>query len=109
MANKNKGKGDNVRPIREGVEISKDPLEPVEDLVVITGLLHKLALEGRLRDLAYAGITTDINETRICGILGENFNFSLMDTLLRHLTLMHYDGIVFPHLTGIMLEGFDDE
>lgn len=94
-------KDGNVRPIRKGLEIPKgEKLAPLEDLVIITGLLHKMALNGTLRDLAFVGITPDLSEFRICGIKGEGYNFALMDTMLRHLVTIHYEDAVFPILMG---------
>ena len=103
-----KPKDGNVRPIRKGVEIPElEKLEPIEELVVLTAALHKLALNGSLRDLAYVGITPDLSEFRLCGVHGEEYNFTLMDSLLRHITQMHYENTVFPIYMGE--EYFEDE
>jgi hypothetical protein len=97
----------NVRPSRKGVEIPEIArLEPIEELVVLTAALHKLALSGTLRDLAYVGITPDLSEFRLCGVVGEEYNFTLMDSLLRHVTTMHYENVVFPIFMG---EEFEDD
>ena len=104
---KGKDKPTKVSPIRKDVVIDEKEIKPVDSLVQITTILHGMALNGSLRDLAWAGVSME-NEP-LYGMAGEDNNYALLHTTLYHLLNTNYEVSVFPALTGESLFEEDEE
>lgn len=102
----NKDKDKKVIGIRKDVVIQgKEENEPpIEALVKLTKVLYEDALSGNMREFAYAACNNDEDFISF-GMAGQlGYNYTLMSTKLRTLSLQYDMNISLPALTGIYFD-----
>jgi hypothetical protein len=106
----NKKDNDKVKPIRKGIKVEAEPeeekLEPNLEIVNKLKDLLVQAESGEMRELIFITVNED-NSSRH-GMVGEPWNFLLVQNLLKILSDIYYDSITYPNLTG-HFDGIDWE